>query len=302
MASSITFSIVITVLNEAGSIIPLLDSLINQTLKPDEIIVVDAGSTDKTVILMREWQKNTKIDLKLMEAKGCNRSVGRNFGITRARNEWVAVTDGGCVAHINWLKNLSESSIKQRAQAVAGFYRTVINDDWQQLFSWYLAVQPEDFSSATYLPSSRSLAFTKSIWLQVGKYPEYLDTCEDLIFAKKLKDTTQMTVAEKALVYWQLPVDLPGYFKLVAGYAKGDVRAKYYPHLIRHLGVWLRYIVFIFIPYFFIGYMFYPICKFRRKMRTNLIMKSIIVQLITDLGVMWGGVLSIWQLFDKFQP
>ena len=40
----------------------------------------------------------------------------------------------------------------------------------------------EEIDPARFLPSSRSVAFTRRAWEQVGGYPEWLDYCEDLVF------------------------------------------------------------------------------------------------------------------------
>ena len=47
-------SVCITVFNEEGSIGELLDSLLKQTKKPGEIVIVDGGSKDKTVDVIRK--------------------------------------------------------------------------------------------------------------------------------------------------------------------------------------------------------------------------------------------------------
>ncbi|MBZ0289718.1 MAG: hypothetical protein K8I30_18995, partial [Anaerolineae bacterium] len=44
-----------------------------------------------------------------------------------------------------------------------------------------------EIDPATFLPSSRSIAFRKSAWAAVGGYPEWLDYCEDLVFDLRLK-------------------------------------------------------------------------------------------------------------------
>ena len=49
-------SICITTFNEEGSVGALLDSLLDQSLKADEIIVVDGGSTDKTLEIINHYQ------------------------------------------------------------------------------------------------------------------------------------------------------------------------------------------------------------------------------------------------------
>ena len=42
-------SIVTTVLNEEGTIEKFIQALLNQSVKPDEIVICDGGSTDSTV-------------------------------------------------------------------------------------------------------------------------------------------------------------------------------------------------------------------------------------------------------------
>ena len=49
-------SLCITVKNEEKSIGPLLDSIFAGTKKPDEIIIVDGGSTDKTLSVINNYQ------------------------------------------------------------------------------------------------------------------------------------------------------------------------------------------------------------------------------------------------------
>ena len=45
-----------------------------------------------------------------------------------------------------------------------------------------------DVDPATFLPSSRSVAFRKSAWEAASGYPEWLDYCEDLVFDLALAD------------------------------------------------------------------------------------------------------------------
>ena len=40
----------------------------------------------------------------------------------------------------------------------------------------------DEIDPATFLPSSRSVAFPKAVWALAGGYPEWLDYCEDLLF------------------------------------------------------------------------------------------------------------------------
>ena len=98
-------SVVITVKNEAKSIAELLDSLVIQE-KPFEIIIVDAKSDDGTREIVEDYKKNYE-QIKLF-IHGGSRGESRNFGVSKAKGDVVAFTDGGCRADKNWLKELKK--------------------------------------------------------------------------------------------------------------------------------------------------------------------------------------------------
>ena len=300
MAKQVNFSVVITVLNEEQSIVPLLDSLFSQVLLPKEIIIVDAGSSDNTLQLIDEYKKqHKKISINVFEKKGIFRSAGRNLGISKATHNWVAVTDAGVICDKNWLKHFSEKILSYTKQnqktellSVAGFYHISATNTWQEIFGWYIGVSPQDFNEQTFLPSSRSVAFTKQVWQKAGKYPEHLNTCEDLVFAKQLKDKTQMLIEKKAIVLWKMPSDMTSYLQTISGYVQGDVQAGYKPHIKKILIVWLRLFFFVSLPVLgLLFYLFYPQYKF--KLRNEALKASrveiAIVQLLTDLGIIVGS-------------
>ena len=77
-------SLCITTFNEEGSIGSLLNSLLSQTRKPDEILIVDGGSTDKTIEVINHYQKRFG-KIKLLKEK-CTRAKGRNLGVEIAKD------------------------------------------------------------------------------------------------------------------------------------------------------------------------------------------------------------------------
>jgi hypothetical protein len=82
-------------------------------------------------------------------------------------------------------------------------------------------VKKEDF-----LPSSRNIAFKKSVWAEIGGYPESLDYAEDTIFDINLKSKGyKFTVAEDAIVYWDMRTNHKSLFKQFYNYRKWDAIA-----------------------------------------------------------------------------
>src|SRR5947208_3320536 len=103
--SLMEISLVIPVKNEEGSLENLYSSIRQQTRRPDEVVIVDGGSTDKTVEIGRRLSADES-DFKFIETPQASPGRGRNIGIENARFEWIAFTDAGIKLEADWLKNL----------------------------------------------------------------------------------------------------------------------------------------------------------------------------------------------------
>ncbi len=218
-------SVISTVLNEGESIRRLMDSLCAQTRPPDEVVIVDGGSRDQTVAVMREYAD--RLPLRVLVEPGCSISAGRNRAIAAAQNEIIAVTDAGVTLADDWLERITQPLLDDPAlEVVGGFFRA----DARTLFEAALGATTlplaDEIDPQTFLPSSRSVAFRKVAWIAAGGYPEWLDYCEDLIFDLRLKQTAAPTAFEPdALVYFEPRRSLGGFFKQYYRYARGDGKA-----------------------------------------------------------------------------
>ena len=96
-------SIVATVRNEKNTIVAFIDSLLKQSVKPAEIIIVDGASTDGTRETLEGYSKRDEI---VLISQGCNIAQGRNLGVGRSRNNIIAITDAGCIVTPTWLENI----------------------------------------------------------------------------------------------------------------------------------------------------------------------------------------------------
>ena len=219
-------TLITTVLNEEKNIDKFFKSLFLQTIYPDEVVIVDGGSKDKTVEKIQSVIKKNhkKIEIKLLKKTG-NRSVGRNFAIKNSSNEIILATDFGCSLDKNWVKNISAPFEDLKVDVVSGFYKPVTGNIFKKCLSAYTCVMPDKINENEFLPSSRSIAFRKKIWGK-NKYPEWLDTCEDLVFAKNLREKgARFKFVKSAVVNWEQKNNLREAFFQFLSYAKGDGRA-----------------------------------------------------------------------------
>ena len=214
-------SLICTVINEENTVRNLLDSILKQTRKPDEIVIVDGGSRDSTVKVLKEHAKNFPIPVKIIAAKGANISQGRNIAIEHAKGPVIVSTDGGTVHDRNWFKNIVKN-IEDGYDVSAGLFYPLPKSKFEEIVG-KLMYPDMDSVPDDWPPSSRSAAFTKKAWAKAGGYPEELYTAEDSVFNYRLKASgAKYKVARNAKSYWRPRPNSRKFFKQYFTYAKGN--------------------------------------------------------------------------------
>ena len=88
-----SITVVVAVYNIENYIGDCVDSIVGQTVQPDEIILVDDGSTDRSAHLCDEYaEKYTNV--RTIHQKNAGLSAARNTGIEHAQGTWVYFVDG----------------------------------------------------------------------------------------------------------------------------------------------------------------------------------------------------------------
>ena len=89
-----TISVIIPAYEAALTIERALTSVISQTLKPTQIIVVDDGSKDSTLKIAETFRKHIRnIELKILSQKNLGAGSARNRAIKAATGDWLAFLD-----------------------------------------------------------------------------------------------------------------------------------------------------------------------------------------------------------------
>jgi len=100
----LTISVIIPAYNEEKDIAKCLDSLMHQTVKPDEIILVNNNSTDATVSIASEYPS-----VKIINEKQKGITYTRTTGFNAAKSDIIARIDADTIASRNWIQAIKKN-------------------------------------------------------------------------------------------------------------------------------------------------------------------------------------------------
>ncbi|MGH2461908.1 MAG: glycosyltransferase [Chloroflexota bacterium] len=229
-------SVVVTVRNEERTIGGLLETLRAQTRRPDEIVIVDGGSTDRTVELIRRWERDDW-PIRLLECPGVNIAAGRNRAIEAATGDVIACTDAGVRLVPGWLERIVRPC-EAGAAVSMGFFVADPRSRFERALGATTLPDVTEVDPTRFVPSSRSIAFRRGAWQAVNGYPEWLDYCEDVVFDLALRKAgCRFAWAPDAIAYFRPRTSAGAFFRQYYRYARGDGKANLWPrrHLIRYL-------------------------------------------------------------------
>jgi glycosyltransferase involved in cell wall biosynthesis len=213
-------SLITTVLDASDRVGAFLESVSWQTRPPDEVVVVDGGSRDGTLEQLRSTDTVTVI-----EEPGANIPRGRNVAISAATHDLIAVTDADCVLERDWLERLVEP-LETGADVAMGFYRPLADSFLQRAIACVNLPEAEELDEASFMPSGRSVAFTRDAIDRAGGYPEWLDAGADLFVHHGFRQLgLDMRLARDAIVNWPIRRTLAETWRQYFGYGRGDAIA-----------------------------------------------------------------------------
>lgn len=120
------FSFVIPTYNRASLIGKTIESLLNQSYKNFEIIVVDDGSTDNTEEVIAQFDKNM---VSFHRIPNCERGAARNYGAKISKGDYINFFDSDDLAYPNHLKEAIKMIELHRQPEIFHLYFDVKNAD-----------------------------------------------------------------------------------------------------------------------------------------------------------------------------
>ena len=127
-------SVIVPCYNVEGYIKKGLDSLINQTLKEIEIILINDGSTDDTINILREYEKKDK-RIIIIDKKNEGVSKARNDGLKISTGEYIAFMDSDDWYELNTLELMYNKAKENDYDIVACDTQAIYPDKKQYIKS-----------------------------------------------------------------------------------------------------------------------------------------------------------------------
>ncbi len=185
-------SIIVTVKNEAKHMRDLLDSLVVQE-EPYEVLIVDAASTDGTIEIVKEYMED--YDTIKLYRYAAPRGASRNYGIRESRGEYIAFTDGDCIANPFWLKELRYGATK--ADIVGGKTLNMGYEPFVELSRVELFYKGVDVT----MPSC-NLLYKREIFYHITGFDDKFITAEDMdLNVRAVNAGYKSFYNDKAIIY-----------------------------------------------------------------------------------------------------
>jgi glycosyltransferase involved in cell wall biosynthesis len=219
-------SLVIPLRNEEASLLLLIESILRQARPPDEVVLVDGGSTDRTVSLARELTAG-RTGFSIIEAGPATPGRGRNVGIAAAMHSWIALTDAGIQLEPTWLEALVDAAGRGPAvDVVYGNFEIRTRSFFDRCAALAYPPPKRDRPNGRMRgPSIASALIRREVWQALGGFPD-LRAAEDIIFLERVHERGFVVGwAPGATVWWQLQPNLVKTYRRFALYSEHNVRA-----------------------------------------------------------------------------
>ena len=203
-------SVIMPSLNVARYIRKCLESVINQTLKDIEIIVVDAGSDDGTLEIVKEY---AELDARILIIHSAVRSYGKqmNMGIAVASGEYIGIVETDDYIDEKMFDSLVSAADKYHADYVKGYARAFFDLPNGERYEYDLDRYDFGRDEYVYSPKCRPEMLLSEYYIWLGLYRR--DFLDDIKFNESLGASfqdigfiVQSLIMAKCAVYIDVPV------------------------------------------------------------------------------------------------
>jgi glycosyltransferase involved in cell wall biosynthesis len=210
-------SVVIAAHNAAANLDQNLPLILEQRYPNFEVWVINNGSTDASVAVLKKWQENYPQNLKVLHLAKANKKAALQAGIQKAAHNNLVFTDADCQpASEQWLNEMAQGLatydlvLGYGPLTGSGFTSALSQwETWQTAGLYYRAALKDE----PYMGVGRNMAYRKSLFNKVGGYASHENLRsgdDDLLVqaAKKAKANIGLIWAQECFMFSHAPKNL----------------------------------------------------------------------------------------------
>ncbi len=213
-----TYSIVIPCLNEEPNIERTIQGIRSQLNQPKEVVVVDNGSTDNTIDILR------RLDCTYYIKEGYNISQLRNYGVNKLLpTDYIVFIDADICLANDWSDVFFDFLKNNQGVELTGNRVKAPGDTWIDK-NWFCLLELEN--SPNYINSGH-LIVSSSIFQELGGFNEELITSEDYDFCQRyLKLGRNISHAPKNMIalHYGYPRTIKDFIHRESWHGKSDIK------------------------------------------------------------------------------
>ncbi|HZI16983.1 MAG TPA: glycosyltransferase [Pyrinomonadaceae bacterium] len=214
-------SVIVPVYNGGRAVCETVRCLLRQTLRPAQIIVVDDGSTDDTLALLKGFGN----EILLLSQRNGGPSSARNHGLRFADADFIAFTDSDCLPQPGWLSELIGGFSGPDVGGVGGCVRRADNCLFSEYADIYGVLAPEVNADGEimYFPTA-NVCFRADVLLEAGAFDENFRKpgAEDVDVCIRVRDLGyKLRYSESAVVLHHHKNSLRALLRTMTNYGEG---------------------------------------------------------------------------------
>ncbi len=245
-----TVALIMPVKNEERSVGPTLDAVFASTRLPDEIVIADGQSVDRTLERVEAYMRRG-VPIRVVPNPQIFAGAGRNHAAACATSDILLFLDFGNLVHPRWIEEMTRPFEQDvTVDAVGGLFEPHVESDFEHcvariryggmmLFSRLSRTEQLARIPAEPRLSGLGLAVSRACYQRLGGMPTWLRAAEDKLFGRKLLIArARIVLSLDALVYHHIRKDPQALFMQNLIYARGD------GHIAHPQSVYCRHFLF----------------------------------------------------------
>lgn len=193
MSETPKYSVIVPVYNRIDEVRDLLDSLISQTNKDFEVIIVEDGSTQPCNATVEEAARRG-LNVKYYYKENEGRSIARNYGLERATGEYIIFFDSDCVIPSTYFETIDKELSRNPLDCFGG--PDAAHDsfsDTQKAINYSMTaflttggIRGGKISLEKFVPRTFNMGFSRKVYETVGGFREMFS--EDIDMSTRIRN------------------------------------------------------------------------------------------------------------------